>query len=720
MINFKITVFEGLEDCRRILLPRFNTITNSNRYKVFINNIEILGSLDTFDLEVEANTNVEVLITDTIGQYSNYKQSFNVFNRDIWVDIHLLRNKTRVRADNEECHLGINGENQNEFNNQGDFLGGSNYFEWEMQTTNDFNISNNLIGSVKIERPRDINGILIPFNISNISYWSGSMNRNIVSGVVGDYIITNKVIKDFEYYFIPVYNIDGSIRHYYLNNTDAATDIATYYFAYMLQSGVTTGGCCGNSQYYFEDCEYNFEVTRTQEKILDYCNAEFNLIDIPCSKNKYLYSGSKNPLLFQYYCNGKWITIGAGTKVFFDVSNVCNQDEIRVKATCDRSYNDCCGQQEQWSYFCEKEYTFKNTEYCAEGNVDLLQIICKDTLGCDDCGVISYERFITEQPLNIKLEYNLNNKIYYHYHNNPVLLTENKTETLIDNTLRTTTELSPCFNTITYQIKKIDKLTKTEPIIYLSNELQVLNDRLDIDFTFNESGIYKIEVFLQNCCKISTLSKELYVHSKKEIEQIDCSNYRLFHCIDKDTDELLIRNYITKEVFYSNLKVVEGTETSPIQKGIKVKYNEDLFTYDIEFLTDNIYEVFITDLDGTPTTFLVLHHCFITNCHQEFVKALLCEEPICDELLDKCLITDKTLLKVYNIQKYVLLYDIFKTMLSKIVNLDYKHIIEPVITLEDMSCIDLYELQDIINKLKEMCVSCGYKTNEEINDCGCK
>lgn len=716
MINFKISVFEGLEDCRRVLLPRYDSIKNLNRYRVFINNIERVGALDTFDLEVDANTNVEVLITDIIGEYSTYKQSFNVFNRDIWVDIHLLRNKTRVRADNDECHLGINGENQNEFNNQGDFLGGSNYFEWEIQTTNNFNINLNVNSTLlKVERPRDANNILLPPLSDDFNNAGDSLSTNSFL----DYVVTDRVIQGYESYFTPVLDVLGNISHYYIPIKTFGYTLP-FYLTYMLQSGVTTGGCCGSPQYHFEDCEYNFEVTRTQEKVLDYCNAEFNLIDIPCSKNKYLYSGSKNPLTFQYYCNGKWITIGAGTKVYFDVSNVCNQDEIRIKATCDRGYSDCCGSGESWKSQCEKEYTFKNIEYCADGNVDLLQIICKDTLGCDDCGIISYERFITEQPVNIKLEYNLNNKVYYHYHNQITLLSENKTESLIDNVLKTTTELSPCFNTITYQIKKIDKLTKTEPIIYISNPLEILGDRLDIDFTFNESGIYKIEVFLQNCCKISIITKEIYIHSKKEIEQLDCTKYRLFHCIDKDTDELVIRNYITKEIYYSNLKVIEGVETDVLQQGIKVKYNEDLFTYDIEFLTDNLYEVFITDLDGTPTTFLVLHHCFITNCHQEFVKALLCEEPICDELLEKCLVTDKTLLRVYNIQKYILLYDIFKTMLSKIVNLDYKHIIEPVTTLEDMSCINLYELQDIINKLKEMCVSCGYKTNEEINDCGCK
>lgn len=729
MINFKFTIFEGLIDCKRILLPRFDTLLNINRYRVYsiVNNIktELTSGGDTFDVNIPINTPITIFVTDLTGQYSNYTQTFTTYNRDIWVDISLLRNKQKVGIPNYDCHLGINGEVSiidNTFNNTGDFLGGSNYFEWEIGSSdNSILYTNNILGVVGVERPRDVNGLLIPFNLVNsiLPEWQVNANLFLTQGSVENVIYTQETLNEYNSYFTPILDVNGRIITYRLD----LNNVASYYLAYMLQSGVFSSGCCGNNTYTFSDCEYPFELVNTQEVSLDYCHSYFNIIDIPCSNNKMLYSSSNKPLTFSYYCDGQWKVIGAGTSIEFDASRVCDKEEIRIKGECIYTADvNCCGNQTSYNTNsnCSQEITIKNTGYCSTAEIIPSQIICQGTLGCDDCGTISFSRFITQQLTHFKLNYDLNNRLFYHYHNQVSLIDRsNITETLIDNNLRLNTELSPCLNNIIYSIKKVNREVKTESIIFVSGTLVVGTDITDIDYTFLESGIYKIEVTIFNCCKIETITKEIFVYAKKYIEQLECSKYRLFHCLDNESDELVIKNYLTGKIYYDNREFLKGNSNSPVIDGIKIKYNEDLYTYDFELLSDEIYTLEVTDINGELTQFIIIHHCFITNCHQEYVKALLCEENVCKELLDNCMVTDMTLLKTYQIQKYVLLYDIFKTMLSKIVNLEYKHLIEPVVTLEDMSCINLYEMLDIMNKLKSMCVECGYKTNEEMYDCGC-
>lgn len=730
MINFKFTIFEGLVTCERILLPRLDTLLNVNRYKVLvtINNIttELTSGGDTFNIEVPANSIVTLDVVDLINQYSNYKQSFNIYNRDIWVDIALLRNKKRISQLNYNCHLGINGELNilnNTFNNIGDFLGGSNYFEWEIGSSdNSILYTNNILGVVRVERPRDVNGILIPFNLVNsiLPEWQANANLLLTQGSVENVIYTQEILNEYNNYFTPILDVNGRIITYRLD----LNSVTSYYLAYMLQSGVFSSGCCGNNTYSFSDCEYPFELSTSYNTHLNYCHSYFNVIDIPCSNNKMLYSSSNKPLMFYFYCDGKWEAIGGGTQVEFDISRVCNKEEVRIKAECIILEEiGCCGndKSQNKAYTCSQELTVKNIGYCAIADIIPSQIICQDTLGCDDCGTISFSRFITNQPTFFKLNYDLNNKLYYHYHNQVSLIHKtNVTEDLIDNDLRTTTELSPCLNNIIYTIRKVDRRLNSEPIVFVSNPLVVGTDITDIEYTFADSGIYEITATIFNCCKEVNIVKEIFVYAKKYIEQLDCTKYRLFHCLDKDSDILIIKNYLTGKIYYDNTEFLLGNTITPFIQDIKIKYNEDLFTYDFELLTDEIYTLEVTDMNKELTQFVILHHCFITNCHQEYVKALLCEENVCKELLDNCMVTDNTLLKTYQIQKYVLLYDVFKTMLSKIVNLDYKHLIEPVVSLEDMSCVNLYELLDIMNKLKNMCVECGYKTNEEINDCGCQ
>lgn len=711
MIDFKISVFIDNEVCTSTPYPKvggFNDVTNFVRYKVYINEVEVVsptigitGELNTFVAQVPINTSVNVKVVDLTGEVDTFNQSFLVYNQPLWMDIHLLHNKQFPSVIDYNCYLGVNGEGNSELapNNIGDFLGGSNYFEWEIHSSSS-TISgiNDIVGVIKVERPRDVNGILIPFYTVA---WDNSDNTTVVSGTYSNNIFTDAVIQGYESYFT-------SVSNRYLLTLDGT--ITTLYLAYLLQSSPTvTQDCCGgNTTIPFVDCTYPFEVTRTIEKAWSYCSAKFDFIDVPCSRDKWLYktSTSKYPLTVEYYCDGQWKFLGQFSTSFkLEVEKVCTPDEFDIRVSCLlEDVTDCCGgTNHSEGNTCTELRTIKTLPYCATGEITLQQDVCEDTIGCDDCGDTSLDRIITEQPITINSIREWNNLVIRYYHKEEII----EEKVYYKNTDEPINNEHP--NTVTYKIERLDPVTKLYKVYYESNPIDETVDSTEILYTPTDSGIYKFSIILSNACKVSTYSKELYIYAKSYIERLNCSDYRLYHCVDRDKD-LLIRKYKDKSLIYSYDSATNTTVETDLAK---VSYNEDYFAYDITFTKDDVYELLYED-----NNFIILHDCFITTCHQEYVKALLCEGDICKELLDQCKVTDDTLLKTYLIQKYVLLYDVYKSLASKIVNIEYSHIILPNVLLEENYCVDLYNLFDVIEKLKELCITCQTKTEED--DCGCK
>jgi hypothetical protein len=680
----------------------YKATPNMERYKVYINDVEVtlasIGSdgvtLNTFLSSVNINSSVDVKIIDLTGELRDFSNSFYVYNQDVWFDIHLLYDKQYNGIVTHLCSDGVGD----------DYIQGSNYFSFEFEGFDSLNAP--ITQTIRVTRPRidddytpTVLGQLKPFSTWAVTdilsvYTDADTGTPVVT--TGWYTFVDEVIQGYESYYTQV-GLTWRIN---------ITNLTSMYLVYLHNTYIigSNGGCCGIASVNFPvDCEYNFEVTSTIERNWDYCSAKFDLIDVPCSTKKYLYktSSSTEPINLEYYCDGVWKAIGNfGSNYLLDTSKYCTGSELQLRASCNyTATSGCCGNDiVNDSNSCVELRTIHTLPYCPTGEIQLDQVICTETIGCDDCGSLSIDRYITSQPITISTIREWNNLIIRNYHQQEYIIQnpyyKNTQESIITHP-----------NTITYNIEKIDATTKQLSLIYTSNPLNESLEPTTIEYTINEDGMYRFSATITNLCSQTTFYKEVYVYEKDYIERTACSEYRLFHCIDRSYD-LTVRKYKDKSIVYfwdsDNQKETSTGNTI-------VKYNIDFFTYDITFKEDDVYEVLYKD-----NVYLIIHDCFITNCHQEYIKSLLCETSL-NMLLTDCRITDDTLLKTYYIQKYVLLYDVYKALSVRLRNIEYNHIITPNVLLEENYCVELYQLFDVLNELKKLCITCKIVSD----DCGC-
>jgi len=697
MIEFKLSVFTTSPSCASAPYARNEVV---DRYNVYINEVligsaiqGITGSLNTFVANAPANTYVNVKVVDLTGELQTFNQSFLVYNNDLWFDIHLLYDTTGVGVVDYSCSQGI-GQ---------DYLQGSNYFSWEFRGS--YTGSNNIsVFPIIVELPRFYNqsgqpGQLVPFSSAWDNYALGVYEDLPVPGFIYLYWYTalfDTRIQGYESYYTAVGN------RWQLGFTSPVR----MYLIYLHQTAVVTqGGCCGGEggSSIAVPCFLPFEISRSVSRDWEYCSAKFDIIDVPCSRDKWIYktSTSSAPLKLEYLCDSVWKVIGEfGTSMKLQPELLCGFETLNIRVSCvyDGSGSTCCGGSGVVSEAnaCVELFTINSLPFCNVGEINLQQEVCAETEGCNDCGDFSSERLITQQNIDISSVVAWNNLVTRYYH---------KEEITAPKQYYKSTEVSVALhpNTTKYKIEKLDSF-KLYQVVWESS-LIIEGQPLTTLWTPETDGIYRFTVVFTNACMSNSFSKEVYIHAKSYVERIDCNKYRLYHCLDRSFD-FLIRTYKDKTTIYSY------TALTGVVQGSGASYNEDFNTYDFALSKDGVYEVLYRE-----ELYLILNDCFITTCHQEYVKALLCEGDICSTLLDNCKVTDDTLLKTYLIQKYVLLYDVYKALASKIINIEYNHLILPNVLLEENYCVDLYSLFDIIEKLKELCVTC--KITTQTDDCGC-
>lgn len=216
---------------------------------------------------------------------------------------------------------------------------------------------------------------------------------------------------------------------------------------------------------------------------------------------------------------------------------------------------------------------------------------------------------------------------------------------------------------------------------------------------FDKNGSYILNVTLQNCC--TSVSKIITVNVCTPFEVkpdcCKCGTYTLY-------------NYSTsKSIPYTISQLYPKVNTFTPIVGILPPSSEQTVSYS----KDGVFELKYTDIDNIEKVRLWYVFCKIDDCRNQLIKNILCNEG-CKECPSKEGEKDRE-----KLNKIILLTELYyKWIDEEMQGKSYELFPENKYTDYANRIKELYQIDDIYNKILEICDNCVSKGNLT-TDCGC-
>lgn len=216
--------------------------------------------------------------------------------------------------------------------------------------------------------------------------------------------------------------------------------------------------------------------------------------------------------------------------------------------------------------------------------------------------------------------------------------------------------------------------------------------------TFDKSGEYNIRVNITNCC--TTISKLLNLFVCEPVQIItDCC----------DCDSISINNYSNIDISYSLDKLYPESEFQKVEGLIEAQKSAK-----VDITRDGIYEIKYIDIDNKEKSKIHYVFCRIDNCINNILKNILCSDDCCRDCPSEQKQRDR-----YRLNQIILLKELyFKNIAEEMIGKNYDLTVESSLIDYNNRISNLFEVDDIYNKLIEICDSCGNNTPNNCN-CGC-
>jgi hypothetical protein len=223
---------------------------------------------------------------------------------------------------------------------------------------------------------------------------------------------------------------------------------------------------------------------------------------------------------------------------------------------------------------------------------------------------------------------------------------------------------------------------------------------VNIAFTPNDLGTYKLVVEAENCCTTITEEFEYEICNSWVVSNTTCnilkienlsSSVPLTYTIKKLNDDNVFEVATVNDVVLQDLDLAFGNSVS----------------YDMG--DDNLYTVTISQenddprVDNTDLEYIILLDCNIRKCKKELLRLFLCE----DDVDCGCAINDLTEFTALSNILYRK-WNIWKQQQSIYTTLDINDIVDDIATLSIA-----------ITKIKEICKECANDNLSKGDDCGC-